>query len=206
VPGRAICSSRTLLGRARAVRAGKRPVDRGPHPVIGRGHQVRVDPQREPRIGVAEVTAGARMSTLSARQALARHRPAREGPRAEVSQTAEPQVTVWLTNGVRTSAGPGPGVKQLPRPRRMRCCRRGSRRACAVPPGRVPRRALACQFRAAAVRRRASRRAHSTAVSSRREAGQDGQGTRHLRHPARGTVTANLRVQGAWRRLAYERP
>ncbi len=26
----------------------------------------------------------------------------------------EPQVTVYVTNGVRTSQGPGPGVKQLP--------------------------------------------------------------------------------------------
>jgi hypothetical protein len=32
-----------------------------------------------------------------------------------VSQPApEPQVTIYLTNGVRTSAGPGPGVKVRP--------------------------------------------------------------------------------------------
>ncbi len=31
-----------------------------------------------------------------------------------MSEPAEPQVTIYLTNGVRTSAGPGPGVKTLP--------------------------------------------------------------------------------------------
>jgi len=36
--------------------------------------------------------------------------PSREG----VKSPAEPLVTIFLTNGVRTSAGPGPGVKTLP--------------------------------------------------------------------------------------------
>ena len=31
-----------------------------------------------------------------------------------MSQPAEPVVTVYLTNAVRTSQGPGPGVKHLP--------------------------------------------------------------------------------------------
>jgi hypothetical protein len=33
---------------------------------------------------------------------------------AFAQQPAEPQVTIYLTNGIRTSAGPGPGVKVLP--------------------------------------------------------------------------------------------
>lgn len=31
-----------------------------------------------------------------------------------MSQPAEPVVTIYVVVGVRTSAGPGPGVKQLP--------------------------------------------------------------------------------------------
>jgi hypothetical protein len=34
----------------------------------------------------------------------------------------EPVVTVYLTVGVRTSAGPGPGVKQLPASEANRLC------------------------------------------------------------------------------------
>lgn len=31
-----------------------------------------------------------------------------------MSQPAEPVVTIYVVNGVRTSGGPGPGVKRLP--------------------------------------------------------------------------------------------
>lgn len=33
---------------------------------------------------------------------------------AETASPAEPLVTIFLTNAVRTSQGPGPGVKHLP--------------------------------------------------------------------------------------------